>query len=49
MAKPKVKLVCGDHPKYKAIHPPKAECLVCWKIYSIGLRQKLKNLKNYVN
>jgi hypothetical protein len=28
-----VNLTCDNHPKYKAIYKPRADCETCWLIY----------------
>lgn len=40
----KIQMKCEEHPKYKAIYPPKVACLICWKIYATKLQLKLKEL-----
>lgn len=41
----KVTIGCKDHEDYRAIHPPKEDCLVCWKIYATRMRFMVRNLK----
>ena len=38
-------MTCEDHKDYKAIYPPKVNCLICWKIYATRLRLQVKALK----
>lgn len=38
-------LTCKDHDGYKAIYPPKTDCIACWKIYSTRMRLANKVLK----
>ena len=45
---PIVILMCKDHKKYKAVHPPKTDCIVCWEIYATRLYQLNKQLKKEV-
>jgi len=40
-----VLMVCKDHEDYRAIYPPKHECLICWKIYATRMRLMVKELK----
>ena len=40
-----VTLVCKDHEEYKAVYPPKTDCLVCWKIYANRMRRMVKLIK----
>ena len=42
---PIVIIVCKDHEDYRAIYPPKTDCLVCWKIYATRMRLMVKTLK----
>ncbi len=30
----KIITLCKTHKKYKPDHPPKIDCLTCWKIYA---------------
>ena len=38
-------MVCKDHEDYRAIYPPKRDCLICWKIYATRMRLIVKELK----
>lgn len=42
---PIVIMACRNHKDYKAIYPPKTDCLICWKIYATNLQLKVKMLK----
>lgn len=42
---PIVMMVCEDHKNYRAIYPPKTDCVVCWKIYATRMRLIVKALK----
>ena len=42
---PIVIMVCKEHENYKAIYPPKTDCLVCWKIYATRMCLTVKALK----
>jgi len=44
--KNQIQMKCEEHPKYKAVYPPKGECLICWKIYATKLQLKLKALQS---
>ena len=37
---------CDDHPKYKGIGLPTADCLVCWKMHKAVVVAKIKELSN---
>jgi len=41
----RVELVCSKHPKYRGVHAPKTDCIICWKIYAANLYEKLQELK----
>lgn len=43
--KTQVLMVCKDHESYKAIYPPKNDCISCWKIYATRMRLVNKALK----
>jgi hypothetical protein len=40
-----VTVVCEMHPDYKAVYPPKEDCIVCWKIYASRMHLMVKLLK----
>ena len=42
---PIVVMVCKDHPNYRAVYPPKTDCIICWKIYTTRMKSIIKDLK----
>lgn len=43
--KPIVVMKCKNHEDYRAIYPPRVDCLICWKIYATSLALKVKAYK----
>ena len=39
-------LVCSEHPRYTGKYEPRAECLICWKIYATNLKLQLQKVKD---
>ena len=38
-------ILCEKHESYRAVYPPKTDCLICWKIYATRMHSKVKTLK----
>jgi len=41
-----IKILCNDHPKYKALRTPRSECKKCWAIYNGKKTKKKTKAKN---
>lgn len=44
------KLICGEHPKYKAMRTPRSNCKRCWDIYNgkKTIKKTKKKAKNKI-